>query len=398
MSKRIASLGLGGRGTSFADTFRQLGMYGSDVEFVGGYDVNPDNSRQWGRRFGIEIPMFDSPEKLLRETRPDAVIIASFDSAHLENFQAVASLDLPVMIEKPLEASLERARRLAELASNREAPVLMAHNMRFAPILQRARNLLLQGVIGRVNSFRFENNVHYGHCYFRNWMRQRKHVGDILLEKGAHDLDILHMLTGSRTRNVFALSRRFEFGGDRANDLHCRDCQDRTTCRDAIGNYLFEVEGTQVRQAQEDAVFDLCVYAKEIDVTDDNVCLLQLADGSHGTYVQTLYTPKAYKSRIYRLVGSLGIMEIDLDEYAGELRIYRRYGSKNDLTTETFDYHHRHHYNGDHYMVRHFYDMITGKSAPQCTVEDGLAAVEAATAAVRSSDAGISVQCGAISK
>ena len=135
------------------------------------------------------------------------------------------------------------------------------------------------------------------------------------------------------------------------------------------------------------------MYAREIDVTDDNVCILELDNGAHGTYVQTLYTPYAYKSRIYTLVGSLGVLEIDLDEYAGDLTIFRRYGSKHDRTAEHFDYLQRHHYNADHYLVRHFYDVMTGRLPPQCTVEDGLMAVQAASAAVASSESGQTVAC-----
>ena len=360
----------------------------------GAYDVDPDNARASCKRLGIDVPLFESPEAMLRRTRPDAAIIASFDNAHLENFESLAGFDIPVMIEKPLEASLDRAHRLASLAEKRSSPVLVAHNMRFAPILQRARDILRQGIIGRINSFRFENNVHYGHLYFRNWMRLRKNVGDILVEKGAHDLDILHMLTGSRTVSVYAKSRRFEYGGEYPNDLQCRTCQDRTTCRDSVGNYSFGVEGTTIQETMSKNSPDLCVYAKEIDITDDNVCIVELENGAHGTYVQTLYTPKSYKSRIYTLVGTLGMLEIDLDEYAGELRTYKRYGSKNDVATEIFDYHQRQHYNADHYLTRHFYDVMAGKAEPECTVADGLAAVEAAMGAVTSADSGLPVACG----
>ena len=385
--KRIVYMGLGRRGASFISAFRQLGLLGTKLTIAGAYDVDVENARKSAKEVGEDVPIYDDPQRMFDETSPDAVIIASYECAHLENFRAVQPLNIPVQIEKPLESTVEKAAELVKLAKKNTAPVLVGHNMRFAPILGRAKQIVEEGRIGEVHSFRFHNNVHYGHGYFRSWMRLRANTGDIMVEKGCHDLDILHMLMGSKTARIFNSSRRFEFGGDKPSDLHCSDCRESVNCPDSVENIRFNVIGDTT---PAESIFSdkrhLCVYAKKIDIHDDDVCLVELENGAHGTYVQTLYTPYSYKSRIYTLVGGLGILEIDLDEYEGDLRIYPRYGSKKEFAHEHFDYRNENHYGGDYFMSRHFYEVLSGTAEPACTVEDGYAAVAAAVSAVRSAD------------
>ena len=378
---KIAYMGFGKRSASFVKRFRELGLLDAKVAIVGAYDVAVTNAEAHARDVNLDMPVYDDGDRMLAETRPDAVIIGSFDSAHLENFRQVQPLNVPVMVEKPLESDLERASEFVRLARRNTAPVLVAHSMRFSPIIRRAKQMLDEGRIGKVHSFRFHNNVHYGHGYFRKWMRLKANVGSIVVEKGCHDLDILHMLMGSRTTNVFSSSKRLVFGGDRPSDLRCRDCPDVATCRDSLPNNYLNVLGDSVPWELSERRRDLCVFAREIDTNDDDVCLLRLESGAHGTYIQTLYTPYSFKSRIYTLVGTLGILEIDMDEVAGDLRIYPRYGSKKDLVREHIDYLGTNNYNSDRYVIRHFYDVITGVSEPACSVEDGYLAIAVAITA-----------------
>ena len=385
MLKRVAYIGLGRRGASFVQRFRELGLLGTKMEIVGAYDVDIESAGKCAKNVGIDIPIFNEPKRLFKETCLDAVIIASYENAHLDNFRTIPS-DIPVFIEKPLADTVENAREIVTLARERKAPVVVGHCMRFAPILQRAKQVVDEGRIGRINSFRFHCNVHYGHVYFRTWMRLRANVGDAIIEKGCHDFDILHVLTGSTTEKIINSAKRFEYGGDKPNNLHCSVCPEASICPNSLKNLHLHVLGESVPEELQALGRSLCVYAKEIDIKDDNICLLQLRNGVHGTYVQTLYTPYSFKGRLYTLIGSEGVLEIDLGTYEGDLRIYPRYGSKNELSHEHFDYHSRNHYNGDLFMIQHFFDVMSGVAEPICTVEDGYLAVATAEAASKSAE------------
>jgi len=381
---RVAWMGFGGRGSSFIDGFRKLNLWGTRVTCAGVYDTSEESARKSMKRLKEEYPFYSDPGELFEKGKPDACIIASFECAHLENYRVAVKYGIPVMVEKPLEVSLESAAEFLRLAQNVKAPTLMAFNMRFAPIINRAKEIIDAGDVGTIHSMRFHNNVHYGSGYFRCWMRLRKNVGSLFCEKGAHDLDIMNFLSGSFPASLYAVSKRYEYGGDAPNDLQCRNCPKEHDCPESMLNKHLNLGIDMPSELQK--VKDFCVWANEADVNDDDICVIEFENGMQGVYVQTYYTPYSYKSRIYCLVGSKGLLEIDLDEYEGDIVLYPRYGSKLETRREHFDYHREHAYNGDVPLTRHFYKVIIGEEKPRSTIRDGYISVVSALAATRSGD------------
>ena len=383
---RIAFMGFGGRGSGFIDKFRWLNLWGDEVTCAGVYDISEESARKSMRRLGEEYPFYSNPDELFQKEKPDACIIGSFESAHCENYKVAAKYDVPVMVEKPLAASLEDAHEFLRIAKKSKGDVLMAHNMRYAPILTRAKEMIESGLVGTIHSMRFHNNVHYGSGYFRSWMRLRKNVGSLFCEKATHDLDIMNYLARSYPVKIYAVSKRYEYGGDAPNDLCCSECPKELDCPESMLNKYLSMGGSVPEELKKSR--DLCVWAKEADINDDDMCILEFENGSQGTYVQTFYTAYSYKSRIYTLVGSKGMLEIDLDEYEGDLVFYPRYGSKKETLREHFDYRMRQHYNADVYLTKHFYKVIIGEEKPTSTVRDGYIAVVTGLAATKSADEG----------
>jgi len=205
---RIVFMGFGGRGSGFIDKLRWLNLWGHGVSCAGVYDISEESARRSMKRLGEEYPFYRDADELFQKEKPDACIIGSFESAHFENYKVAAKYDVPVMVEKPLTASLEDAHEFLRIAKKSKAPVLMAHNMRFAPIIRRAKELIDGGLVGTIHSTRFHNNVHYGSGYFRSWMRLRKNVGSLFCEKATHDLDIMNYLTASYPVKIYAPSQK----------------------------------------------------------------------------------------------------------------------------------------------------------------------------------------------
>ena len=62
------------------------------------------------------------------------------------------------------------------------------------------RELIASGAIGRVTSIWCRHFVgHGGDYYFKDWHADRRRSTGLLLQKGAHDIDIMHWLAGGRT-------------------------------------------------------------------------------------------------------------------------------------------------------------------------------------------------------
>lgn len=85
----------------------------------------------------------------------DAVYIATPNAYHLEYADRAAKLGKPVLCEKPLEATAERAEQLVDACS--AVPLMTAYRMHTDPLVRRARELISDGAIGSVRYVSGEN-------------------------------------------------------------------------------------------------------------------------------------------------------------------------------------------------------------------------------------------------
>ncbi|PAU83537.1 glucose-fructose oxidoreductase [Halorubrum salipaludis] len=80
----------------------------------------------------------------------DAVYVATPNATHLEYVEAAAEQEKAVLCEKPLEATLDRARRLVAACRDADVPLMVGYRMQTDPAVRRLRELLDAGVAGDV--------------------------------------------------------------------------------------------------------------------------------------------------------------------------------------------------------------------------------------------------------
>jgi len=80
----------------------------------------------------------------------DAVYVCTPNGTHLDYVSASAELGKPVLCEKPMEASVERARELTHVCTDYDVPLMIAYRMQTEPLVRRAKELVADGVIGDV--------------------------------------------------------------------------------------------------------------------------------------------------------------------------------------------------------------------------------------------------------
>ena len=80
---------------------------------------------------------FAELDEALERTRPDAVVIASATSSHVELAARCIAAGVAILVEKPLATSEAEAARVVELAAARGVLLVPAHNDRFQPELAR---------------------------------------------------------------------------------------------------------------------------------------------------------------------------------------------------------------------------------------------------------------------
>lgn len=382
--KRIGVIGIGARGSVLAH--ESIKGTAGLLQPVAVVDPDKKSIQDAGKRYGLTFNSYETIPAMLEAEQLDGIIISSPNNFHLENLKDIARLSIPVLCEKPLEVSWEKISDVIRFSETYKAPIIVGHCMRYAPILNQAKELIISGAIGKVCSSRFVQNCHYGNVMCHGWRRDFKASGGMFIEKATHDIDIMNWLMEAQPLSVFAVSRQQAFGGSRPNDLRCRDCAERQSCPESVQNMLYRWDINVIDEAIDLRENDLCVYAKETTVNDNETCIIQFSNGTFGTYTHAYFTPRSYHHRIYEILGTEGAMEIDLGaEERGKILLCKRFSSAiGDRQEYIFDYMNRNHYNGDGSMMQHFYQVIAGNAKPNSTVKQAYIAEAVGLAAIRS--------------
>ncbi len=131
---------------------------------------------------------------------PHAAVIANPSTFHMKTAQPLAEAGVHLLVEKPLAASLEGVEQLLSTCAIRKLVLMTAYNLRFVRSLQKFRQLIQSGRIGRVISVRCEIGQHLpswrpGTDYRQCVSASRKLGGGALLEL-SHEIDYLRWIFG----------------------------------------------------------------------------------------------------------------------------------------------------------------------------------------------------------
>jgi len=237
--------------------------------------------------YGDSIFTTDDYRRLL-EQKLDAVFICTPDFLHEEH--ALAALDcVPgIYLEKPMAITVEGCDRILLKARKKRARLFIGHNMRYMTTFIKMRTLIQDGAIGRVKSIWCRHFICYGgDAYFRDWHSERKYTTGLLLQKGAHDIDVIHWLSGAYTKRVSAFGNLSVYGS------LPRRTDNQPGVRDVPAKHWPPT-------AQSG-------FSKHIDVEDQNTVIMELEGGILGAYLQCHFTPDACRN--YTVIGDEGRLE-----------------------------------------------------------------------------------------
>ena len=195
-------IGYGGIGRVHAMGYRSLpyhyGLPASSIQLVGVATTRPETALAAAAEIGCEY-WTDDYHQLLARADVDAVDICVPNHMHAEIVQAAAAAGKHIYCEKPLAMDVAEAKAMVAAAQAASVITQMTFNIRFVPAILRAQQLMREGFLGRIFSFR---GRYYRSSYIDpqkplTW-RQRKAVagGGALFDIGSHILDLLYSLLG----------------------------------------------------------------------------------------------------------------------------------------------------------------------------------------------------------
>ncbi|WP_181686418.1 D-xylose 1-dehydrogenase Gfo6 [Halorhabdus salina] len=113
-------------------------------------DTRPERAERLADEHGL-MPL--TPEQFhdgAARDEYDAVYVCTPNATHLPYVERAAGFGKDILCEKPMEASLDRASELVEIAADAGVTLLIGYRMHTDPVLRRAKELIEAGTIGDV--------------------------------------------------------------------------------------------------------------------------------------------------------------------------------------------------------------------------------------------------------
>jgi predicted dehydrogenase len=220
----------------------------------------------------------------------DAVMICTPDHTHEDLACAALSAGKAVYVEKPLAITIGGCDRILATAQRTGSRLYVGHNMRHMGFVRLMAELIDRGTIGDVKAIWCRHFVgHGGDFYFKDWHAERANTQGLLVHKGAHDIDVIHLLAGGSTRRVTALGKLAVYGDIAARRAH----------------------GDPGRASWDDLTkwppLSQTGLHPIVDVEDVSMALFELDNGVVASYEQCHFTPDYWRN--YTVIGTEGRLE-----------------------------------------------------------------------------------------
>jgi predicted dehydrogenase len=142
------------------------------------------------------VPLYASLTDLLRADRPDGVILATPNQLHLPQALECIAAGVPILLEKPIAATVAEAQLIVDAAEQAGARVLIGHHRAHSPIMAAARAVVASGVLGRLIAVTGSAMFYKPETYFADGPWRREPGGGPILVNLIHDVHNLRMLCG----------------------------------------------------------------------------------------------------------------------------------------------------------------------------------------------------------
>lgn len=317
-----------------------------DCELRAFYNPSRQRAEDMAAKYGGRV--YDTAEELLADPEIDAVSVCAANYAHAELAIKALKAGKHVLCEKPMATTIEDCEAMAEAARESGRFLMIGYNQRLAKAHVKAKELIDEGLIGSIISFR----TIFGHGGPETWSinpgkntwffdKKRAAMG-AMADLGVHKTDLIHFLTGQRVVRTTA----------------------RLTTLDKRG---------------EDGEL--------IGVDDNAVCIYELSGGAFGTMTAswTFYGAEDNSTILY---GTKGIMRI-YDDPAHSIVVKLADGEERTYDVEQIQTNDNQTKSG---VIDLWIDCLKNNRAPEISGESALYAMRAVFASIKSSELGKSVE------
>ncbi|MFK4380291.1 UDP-N-acetylglucosamine 3-dehydrogenase [Bacillus sp. RC218] len=145
--------------------YRHLPEYEANpyVQIVAVCDSNKKRAKEVANKYGVN--MYTDYNELINCEELDAVSVCTPNDLHASISIVALQSGIHVLCEKPMATSKKDAEMMIEAAEKSGKKLMIGHNQRFVTSHQKAKQLIENGEIGKIYSFR----TAFGHSGPENW-------------------------------------------------------------------------------------------------------------------------------------------------------------------------------------------------------------------------------------
>jgi predicted dehydrogenase len=336
---RMAIVGTGSRG-SFTWGREVVQGFSDVVEIIGLCDHNGKRVEAAKQLIGTGAPTFTDFDKMVKETRPDAVTVTTVDSTHARYIIRAMELGCDVISEKPLCTDEEQCQAILDAQKKTGKKVTVTFNGRHGLKDKKVKELLMRKAIGDLISIDFHEylDTSHGADYFRRWHRLKENSGTLLVHKASHHFDLANWWIDSKPVSVIASGELKFYGRNNSfRSTNCRACPHKGECKfywDVTKNQRY-VKLYVECESEDGYLRDGCVWRDDINIYDSMSVMVRYENGVQLNYIASAYLP--YEGQAISFNGTKG--RIDCNEFSGggfnsdELRLTRSF-SKSEVITD----------------------------------------------------------------
>ena len=317
-----------------------------DCQLVGFYNPTKSRAEDMAAKYGGLA--YDTAEELLANPEIDAVSVCAANYAHAALSIQALKAGKHVLCEKPMATTLADCEAMVECAEETGKFLMIGQNQRLTKAHMLAKQLLADGLIGRVITFR----TSFGHGGPETWaikpgkdtwfFDKSKAAMGVMADLGVHKTDLIQYLTGQRvvrtTARLVTLDKRGEDG-------------------------------------------------ELIGVDDNAVCIYEMSGGAFGTMTAS-WTYYGAEDNSTVLYGTKGIMRI-YDDPAHSIVVKLADGQEQVYDVEQIQTNDNQTKSG---VIDLWVDCLKNNRAPEISGESALCAMRAVFASIASSQTGKAVE------
>ena len=198
----VIRLGVAGLGRAFSvmlPTFLQ----DRRIQLVAACDPRTEARSQFARDF--DKPVYPGIEALAADPKVEAVYIASPHQFHAEHTRVAAAHGKHVLVEKPMALTLDECDAMVEACRAAGVTLIVGHCHSFDTPYLRARDIIASGELGAVKMIQANDYTDFLYRPRRPEELMTEAGGGVVFSQGAHQVDVVRLLAGSRATKVRAI-------------------------------------------------------------------------------------------------------------------------------------------------------------------------------------------------